>query len=126
MTDEHYLTISYFGCASLSLGLGVVVWCLLRRPIAGIVDSLTAKFHGGLLKRAHAALLIGSAFLGFLSVSYTQKGCVDYEHIVKDRSYVVQRDREQVAAAADWTAYAVIACGILGALFLARATHPEK
>ena len=48
-----------------------------------------------------------AAVLGFLGVSYTQKGCMNYEHVVKNRDYLVQLNREQLQGTGNWIVYAV-------------------
>jgi hypothetical protein len=53
-----------------------------------------------------AGLLL-SALLGFVSVSY--RGCArSYEDIVKERSYLVQKNQEQISSILLWIALAVL------------------
>lgn len=114
MTNERYLIVSYFLFAFVSLGLGVVAYRELRTPFAAIADAVAGKSSSALLKRLLRLSITTAAVLGFLSVSYTQHGCVDYENVVKDRAYLVQLNREQIQSASDWIVYAVFAwCAVV-------------
>jgi hypothetical protein len=114
MTNEHYLIVSYFLFAFVSLGLGIVAYRVLRTPFAAIADAVAGKSSSALLKRVLHLSITMAAVLGFLSVSYTQHGCVNYEYVVKNRDYLVQINREQIQSAGDWTVYAVFAwCAVV-------------
>ena len=70
MTNEHYLVVSYFLVAFVSLGLGVLVYRVLRTPFAAIAELVAAgKFRATILKRVLSVSLTMAALLGFLSVS---------------------------------------------------------
>ncbi len=108
MTNEHYLIVSYFVVALVSLGLGVAAHRVLRRPFAAIGEAFAGKSRLSTWKRTLTLSMIMAAALGFLSVSY--RGCgKSYAEIVEDRSYLVQMNREQLQAASDWIVYAVFA-----------------
>ena len=108
MTNEHYLIVSYFVVALVSLGLGAAAYHVLRRPFTVIGETVPGKSHLSLWKRTLAASMTMAAVSGFLSVSY--QGCgKSYAEIVKDRSYLVQANREQLQAASDWIVYALFA-----------------
>jgi hypothetical protein len=116
MTNEHYLIVSYFLVGFLSLGIGVAANRMLRRPFAIIAEAVAGK-DSVLLKRPLALSLALGAVLGFLSVSYRACG-MSYEEIVKDRSYLVQVNRQQLQRAADWIVYAVFAWAFLVVILL--------
>jgi hypothetical protein len=107
LSNEHYLIVSYFLFALVSLGIGGVVYRLLRKPFAAIAEADAGKLRSTFLKRAMAVSMNFAAVLGFLSVSYTQKGCMNYEQVVKDRSYLVKVNQEQLQSAGNWVASAV-------------------
>src|SRR5271169_5903177 len=114
MTNEHYLIVSYFLFAFVSLGLGIVAYRVLRTPFAAITDSVVGKSSSTLLKRVLHLSITVAAVLGFLSVSYTQHGCVNYENVVNDRAYLVRLNREQIQSAGEWVVYAVLAwCAVV-------------
>ena len=113
MTGARYLIVSYFLCALVCLGFGLVVYRVLRRPFAAIADAISAKWHSALLKRALALSLSISAVIGFFGISYTQHGCSTYDSVVKDRSYMTQVNRQQVQGAADWIVYVVFTWGVI-------------
>jgi hypothetical protein len=101
MNNEQYLTVSYFGVALVSLCLGAGAYRLLRAPFGAIADLATGRLRSTLLKRALAVSLTMVGVVGFLGVSYTQNGCSNYEQVIKNRSYLVQMNREQLGAAGD-------------------------
>lgn len=115
MTNGHYLIVSYFLFGLVSLGLGVSAYLVLRRPFAAIAEAAAGGFRSSILKRALAVSLTLAAVLGFLSVSYTQRGCstYDYEQVIKDRSYLVDVNQQQLQRSGDWIVYAVFAWGVV-------------
>ena len=51
--------------------------------------------------------LVLPAFLGFVAVSY--RGCgKPYEEIVKERSYLIQKNQEQISSILFWIAVALL------------------
>ena len=120
MSNEPYLIVSYFLFAVVCLGLGWIAYRVLRTPFAAIADAITGKLRATVLKRALAVSLTMASGLGFLRVSYTQKGCVSYDQVIKDRPGLVQRNYEQVQGASDWIVYAVFAWGVGVAILAAR------
>lgn len=106
MSNEHYLVVSYFLVAFVSPCLGAMAYRALRTPFAAIAE-LVAGTGSTILKRALALSMTIAAVLGFLGVSYTQKGCSSYEQVVKSRDYLVQVNREQLQHTGNWIVYAV-------------------
>lgn len=117
MSNERYLILSYFCLAVVCLGLGVLVYCILRRPFAAIADALGGS-RSALLKRALVLSLTVASVLGFLGVSYTNKGCMSYDQVVKERSYLVDRNMEQLQNAAGWIVAAVFVWGVVMVILL--------
>lgn len=107
MSNEHYLIVSYFLVGLVSLCLGITVYRVLRAPFATIAEAATGRLRGRVLTRALGAFMTLAAVLGFLSVTYTQKGCRSYEEIVKDRAYLVQTNHQQLQRTGDWIVSAV-------------------
>ena len=125
MTNEHYLIVSYFVVALVSLGLGAAAYRVLRRPFTAISETVPGKSHVSMWKRTLAVSMTMAAVLGFLSVSY--RGCgKSYAEIVKDRSYLVQVNREQLQAASDWIVYALFAWCLVVLICLAVVRRKEQ
>ncbi len=125
MTNEHYLLVSYFVGALVSLGLGVAAYRVLRRPFATIAESVAGKSRLSTWKRTLALSMTMAAAFGFLSVSY--RGCgKSYAAIVKERSYLVQVNREQLQAASDWIVYAVFAWCLVVVICLVVVRRKEQ
>jgi hypothetical protein len=107
VSNEHYLIVSYFVVGLVSLCLGIAVYRVLRAPFAAIAEAATGRLRSRLLTRALGVFMTLAAVLGFLSVSYTEKGCRSYEAIVKDRAYLVQTNQQQLQRTGDWIVSAV-------------------
>jgi len=117
MSNEHYLIVSYFVFALVSLALGVAAYRVLRRPFAAIAEAV-AGLRGVMLRRTLALSLALAAVLGFLSVSYVDcnRG---YDQIVKDRSLMDEINRQQLQHAGNWIVFAVLAWGFMVVVLLA-------
>ncbi|MGO9088008.1 MAG: hypothetical protein ACLQBK_22555 [Candidatus Sulfotelmatobacter sp.] len=115
MSNGRYLIVSYFLFGLVSLGLGVAAYLVLQRPFAAIADAVAGRFRSPILKRALAVSMTLAAVLGFLSVSYTQSGCdtIGYEAVIKDRSYLVQVNQQQLQRSSEWIVYVVFAAGVV-------------
>ena len=119
MTNERYLIVSYFLIASLSFGLGILVYLCLRRPFNIVSDSVQGTRLPGILKKLFPIGLPFPALLGFTSVAY--RGCADhrtYEGIVQDRSYLVHKNQEQISSALLYILGAVLVWDIIVLLAL--------
>lgn len=125
MTNEHYLIVSYFVVALVSFGLGVGADRTLRGPFAAISEAVTGKSRTSTWKRTLTFSMTMAAVLGFLSVSYRSCG-KSYEEIVKDRSYLVQMNRDQLQAASDSIVYAVFAWCLVVVICLVVVRRKEK
>lgn len=107
MSNEHYLIVSYFLVGLVSLCLGIVVYRVLRTPFAAIAEAATGRLRSRVLTRALGFCMTLAAALGFLSVSYNQRGCVSYEQVIKNRYFLVQNSKEQLQVTGEWIASAV-------------------
>ncbi len=107
MTNDQYLIFSYFAVAVLATVLGAGAWLYLRRSFDGVVRAVSNKELSLVLKRLFPAGLGLPAFLGFISVSY--HGCgKSYEEIVKERSYLIGRNQEQIVSILLWIVMALL------------------
>ena len=124
MTNEHYLAVSYFVVAFVSLGFGVAAYRVLRRAFSGVTEAVGGKSHLSTCKRTLAFSMTMAAALGFLSVSYQSCGS-SYADIVKNRSYLVQVNRDQLQAASEWVVYAIFAWCLVVVIGLAVVRRKE-
>ena len=107
MTNDRYLIVSYFAVAAMAVALACATWLYLRRSFGGITQTLSAGNLSRIMKAMFPAGLFLPAFLGFVSVSY--RGCgKSYEEIVKERSYLIQRNQEQISSILLWIAAALL------------------
>jgi hypothetical protein len=106
MTNEQYLIVSYFAVAALAIACAGATWLYLRRSFGGTTQTLSDNLSR-VLKAMFSAGLLLPALLGFVSVSY--RGCAkSYEDIVKERSYLVQKNQEQISSILLWIAAAIL------------------
>lgn len=128
MSNEHYLIVSYFLVGLVSLCLGIAVYRVLRGPFAAIAEGVIGKLRSQVLTRALGAFMTLAAVLGFLSVSYNERGCVNYEQVVKNRDLLVRTNQEQLQKTGDWIASAVFlwCIVVLICLLAARPTQANR
>lgn len=119
MTNEHYLFVSYFGGAAISLVIGLAAFFWLRIPLRGIVAALPWKDLRELLSRLFPLGIVLPALLGFISVSYRGCNLQEYEKIVAERSYLVSKSQQQISASLTHVVWAVFAWSALVAILLA-------
>ncbi len=118
MTNERYLIASYFAGAALSAGLGTMVYLFLRRPFGDVADAASGKRLASLLKRLFPWGLLFPALLGFVSVSYQGCGRATYEEIVQNRSYLVEKNQEQISSVLLYVLVAVVFWDVIALLIL--------
>jgi hypothetical protein len=107
MTNDRYLIVSYFAVALIAIAFAGAAWLYLRRSFGGITHALLTGKLSRMLKVTFPAGLFLPAFLGFISVGY--HGCgLSYGEIVKERSYLVQKNQEQISSVLLWIAAALL------------------
>jgi hypothetical protein len=112
MSNERYLIVLYFFFAFVCPGMGVLAYLVLRRPFERIAEAALGSRSPG-LTRVLAASMTAAGALGFLGLSYNQKGCTSYEQVVSNRYFLVQANVEQVQGAADWIVWTLLAWGVV-------------
>jgi hypothetical protein len=122
MTNKRYLIASYFAGAALSAGLGTMVYLFLRRPFGGGADTASGKRLSSTLKRLLPCGLLFPALLGFVSVSYQSCGRT-YEEIVQNRSYLVEKNQEQISSVLLYILVAVVFWDVIVFLILKYAQN---
>jgi hypothetical protein len=123
MTNERYLIASYFAGAALSAGLGTMVYMFFRRPFGGVADAAWGKRLSSMLKRLLPWGLLFPALLGFVSVSYQGCGRTTYEEIVQNRSYLVEKNQEQISSVLFYILVAVVFWDLIVLLILKYAQN---
>lgn len=98
MTNEQYLVLSYFVCATLSVLSGGLAYLFLRRPFAAVADATGQTHLRSALKKLLPIGLLLPALLGFVSVSYSSCTMTTYEAIVQNRTYLLEKNQEQVSS----------------------------
>lgn len=119
MTNEQYLIVSYFSVAALSLVIGAGTYSWLNTPLRETAAALPWKAVRDLVTQLFPTGIVLPAVLGFVSVAY--KGCnlTEYAKILADRSYLVAKNKEQLAAILAHLIWAVFAWCALLAILLA-------
>lgn len=101
------MIVSYFAVAALAIAFAGAAWLYLRRSFGGIAQALSKGNLARILKPMFPAGLFLPAFLGFVSVSYRDCG-KSYEEIVKERSYLIQKNQEQISSILLWIVAALL------------------
>jgi hypothetical protein len=123
MTNERYLIASYFAGAALSAGLGTMVYLFLRRSFGGVADAASGKRLSSMLKRLLPWGLLFPALLGFVTVSYQGCGRTTYEEIIQNRSYLVEKNQEQISSVLLYILVAVVFWDVIVLLILKYAQN---
>jgi len=97
MSNEQYLTVSYFAVAGAGVLAAVGIALVLQKPLRGAMEACATPL-GRILRRAMPAWLILAVLLGFLSVTYFDCSHDSYEKIVADRGHLVSKTREHGSA----------------------------
>ena len=99
MSNEHYLVVSYFVTFGLCFGMAALTYRLFRESFGRISDAALKTSKSAFLKRALPVVLTIGATFAFLGVSYTSNSCRKYTYAeaVKERSYLQERNRAQLA-----------------------------
>jgi hypothetical protein len=118
MNNEQFLIFSYFVVGALVVALGLVASAYLRRPLAGITRAFRSSYLGLILRRLFPVGLVLPALAGFLSVNYHACGR-NYAKIIADRSYLVQKNQEQISTACLFLLVALAAWGVIVLIGLA-------
>ena len=126
MTNERYLIASYFAGAALSAGLGSMVYLFLRHPFGGVADAAWGKRLSSMLKRLLPLGLLFPALLGFVSVFYQGCGRTTYDEIVQNRSYLVEKNQEQISSVLFYILVAVVFWDLIVLLILKYAQNSRN
>lgn len=122
MGNEEYLILSYFMVAFLCLLVSSAVYLSLRRSFTALVSALPTRGLTAAIRRTFFLGLVLSALLGFFSVSF--KGCSvkTYDQVVEKRSYLVEKNQEQLSVSLTRITYALFGWSVvlLGSLIIIR------
>ncbi|MGD1156880.1 MAG: hypothetical protein ABSA41_13745 [Terriglobia bacterium] len=118
MNNEQFLILSYFIVGALVMAIGLAVYSCLHRPLTGITLTFRNSHLGLILKRLFPVGLVLPALAGFLSVNY--HGCQrNYAKIIADRSYLVEKNQEQISTACFFLMVALLVWGAIVLISLA-------
>ncbi|MBN1866982.1 hypothetical protein JW916_06785 [Candidatus Sumerlaeota bacterium] len=116
MSNDQYLVVSYFVVGGACVVLALATYALLRRSFF----ALTRVAPGGRLGRVYRRLflfgVVVPALTGFFSVSFYSCEISSYDAVVKDRSYLVRKNQEQMATTLSYTCAALLTWGCLVAI----------
>jgi hypothetical protein len=123
VSNEQYLFVSYPLAGLVTLALAWVTFLYLRKSFVSTVDYFAPGHLAQILRRLFRPGLMMMALAGFLSVSYMHScsGPSTYEGIVANRSLLVSRTYEQVAASFQYLIFALIGWAVLLAIVLCLA-----
>jgi hypothetical protein len=99
MNNETYLIASYFTVGGLCLGIALLVYFRLRRPIEGIANSLPNENWRKTVRKAFPLSTVLFVLSSCLSVNYYGCEQKEYREIVSDRSYIASKNAQQVSEA---------------------------
>jgi nitrate reductase gamma subunit len=91
VTNEQLLYLTYFGAAAGGAILAAGTALLLNRPLR---QALRTAGAGKFLARFFPTWLILAVLLGFVSVNYLE--CRDYNSVINDRQYIIDKSQELV------------------------------
>ncbi|MGO8735352.1 MAG: hypothetical protein ACLQVM_21450 [Terriglobia bacterium] len=112
MNNEEFLIYSYFVVGAFVMAIGLAVYAYLRRPFAGITRKVRNSHLGIILKRLFPVGVVLPALAGFLSVDY-QACNMKYAKVVADRSYLINKNQEQIKAACVFLMLALLVWGVI-------------
>ena len=123
MNNEQFLILSYFIVGALVIAIGLTAHTYLRGPLAGITRTFRNSYLGLILRRLFPVGLVLPALAGFLSVNY--HACDrNYAKIIAERSYLVEKNQEQISTACLFLLVALFAWGVI--VLISLATRPDN
>ena len=126
MTNEQYLIQSYFVVGVTCLVLAIATYALLRRSIAALTRAVPGGKLGLILRRLLLLGLVLPAMAGFFSVTFRSCDKQTYETIVKDRSYLVAKNQEQLGTSMSYVCIALLVWGLLVSIGFLTVRKPIK
>ena len=97
MTNEQYLTTSYWVVGIASLAVGIATCIIFRRSVAGMTLALPSRRLAVILRRLLIPVIILTAMAGFLCVSFYGCDVDSYEKVIANRAYLVAKNQEQLS-----------------------------
>jgi hypothetical protein len=91
VTNGRLLYLAYFGAAAGGVILAAGTAFLLNKPLR---QALRTDGAGRFLARLFPVWLVITVLLGFVSINYLQ--CRDYNSVINDRQYIIDKSQELV------------------------------
>ena len=118
MNNEQYLLLSYFVVGAASVLLALATYAMLRRSLAGVSQAIGGRL-GSIFRRLFLLGILLPAMFGFFSVTFRGCGRNTYDKIVAERSYLVEKNQEQLKSTMIYTAVALLVWALLVSVGLA-------
>ncbi|MBN2467881.1 MAG: hypothetical protein JXD19_06980 [Deltaproteobacteria bacterium] len=128
MSNELYLIFSYFLIGAACFVVAVIVYLVLRKGFTNVVSLLPTTHLSAILRKLFFLGIVVPALFGFCSVSFKSCSVTTYERVIENRSYLVEKNQEQLASSLRHTVYAVMVWGgiVFGALVIITRENGEK
>ena len=122
MTNETYLTVSYFCAAATGVAAAIATGLLLRGPLRRAVAHVVAPVARA-VRRMLPAWLVLAALFAFTTVSYIDCEHKDYAAVIANRDHLEHVTRTQAATMLYWLCYALLAYSLGLVVVLALCTR---
>ena len=96
MNNEEYLICSYFTVGFASILLGTLAYVLLKNSLSQTLANLVDSGFARSVNRFFVYGVIFPAFAGFASVSYESCTVDTYEKVIKNKTYLMDKNVEQL------------------------------
>ncbi len=108
MTNDEYLVVSYIAARDLGIITVVTIALLMRRPLRLAVVGLAGRI-GLIARRVFPIWLMLLVLFAFMSVSYLDCSHHNYQQVVAEKDYLVERTCLQTEHMMLWLAIGILA-----------------
>ncbi len=117
MTNDEYLVVSYIAAIDIGVIAAALIALLMSRPLRHAVSGLVGRI-GHVARRVFPIWLVLLVLFAFMSVSYLDCKHHDYQQVVAEREYLVQRTQLQTERMMLWLAGGILAFSLALAVML--------
>jgi hypothetical protein len=126
VSNEQYLIGSYFIAAATCIGIGLLVFVLVRHSFGEITRIVPGGRLGKILRNLLWCGIVIPAAGAFFSVSFRGCGKGDYQAIISDRPYLIAKNQAQIGACLSWVCIALLVLAIIIMLVFVCNGRAEK
>lgn len=126
MSNEHYLIVSYFAVGAACVTLAFATYALLRRSFAALTNAVPGGRLGRILRKLFLIGIVLPALTGFFSVTFRSCEKETYEAIIRDRSYLVAKNQEQLGTSMSHISGALLVWGLIVAVRFVTVRKKQK